>query len=687
MTNTLRTRLQLVDGDRVRDSLRQIGADGRAAFEALTRGAQGPNPHLRALSEAIRQTRERLREARQAFADFRDEAGRLGTAVQHTGRQVRRLATAALAGLAAIVALSHGATAAADEHAKAAERAGVTVGQYGRLAHAAEQSGVEVGALQSAFTRLNRTYDQALRGGQAQTALFRRLGVDIDEARRRGADTHTIFRVMAELFSRMEDGAEKAALATAFFGQSGAQLIPLLNLGAAGIDALGDDAERLGIVFTEQQAAIGTAYQDAWHRAGRAIAGVRYQLGLLFAPALTEAFGRFTELVIENRDLLVDWAGRGWAAVLRSVEDLIHAFTGEDARVSQRWVLDLRDGTLATAEAFRAAFADIILPALRTFRDLLQECAELVNVLFDTELTGDQLAVVLVVGQLLGLFGLLVGLLRTVGAGIKAVGAAIAVLKPAVVALGAFFTSAGGAALTMFGPQGLIAVAVIASLAIWWAFRDQLTALLMALWELVRTVFTGIADSMRGALSGTFDWIGRQFDRIVDGARALGRQVAGLFGFAGGGPAGRPDGISGYAGGGRVRGPGSGTSDSVLARLSNGEFVVRAAAVRHYGLGLLDRLNRMQLPRFGEGGLAGGLTRGLTDGLARALAMPGLLPAFAAGGPVEAPAAGRPVNLTLDGRGYALQASDDVAEALIRAARVRAARRVGRAPRWAGGGR
>lgn len=49
----------------------------------------------------------------------------------------------------------------------------------------------------------------------------------------------------------------------------------------------------------------------------------------------------------------------------------------------------------------------------------------------------------------------------------------------------------------------------------------------------------------------------------------------------------------GFAVGGRVRGPGTGTSDSIDARLSNGEFVVRAAIVRQV-LPFLDALNSGQ---------------------------------------------------------------------------------------------
>lgn len=53
------------------------------------------------------------------------------------------------------------------------------------------------------------------------------------------------------------------------------------------------------------------------------------------------------------------------------------------------------------------------------------------------------------------------------------------------------------------------------------------------------------------------------------------------------------------AGGGLIRGPGTSTSDSIDARLSDGEYVIRARAVDHYGVGTFDRLNAM---RFAKGG-------------------------------------------------------------------------------------
>lgn len=78
--------------------------------------------------------------------------------------------------------------------------------------------------------------------------------------------------------------------------------------------------------------------------------------------------------------------------------------------------------------------------------------------------------------------------------------------------------------------------------------------------------------------------------------------------------------------GGYIRGLGTGTSDSIPARLSNGEFVVREAMVRKYGVGFLHAINRGRLAGFANGGLVSspampqyrepGLTTSMQDGTA-----------------------------------------------------------------------
>ena len=81
-----------------------------------------------------------------------------------------------------------------------------------------------------------------------------------------------------------------------------------------------------------------------------------------------------------------------------------------------------------------------------------------------------------------------------------------------------------------------------------------------------------------------------------------------------GGPVGDPFGVLGYAtggatrgfpGGGGVHGPGTGTSDSIPAWLSNGEWVIKAASVAKYGSAFMAAVNAgtyRPAPGFADGG-------------------------------------------------------------------------------------
>ena len=59
---------------------------------------------------------------------------------------------------------------------------------------------------------------------------------------------------------------------------------------------------------------------------------------------------------------------------------------------------------------------------------------------------------------------------------------------------------------------------------------------------------------------------------------------------------------AGHATGGYISGPGTGTSDSIPAMLSNGEYVLRSSAVDRIGVGTLNAMNAGAVPHFAEGG-------------------------------------------------------------------------------------
>jgi len=120
--------------------------------------------------------------------------------------------------------------------------------------------------------------------------------------------------------------------------------------------------------------------------------------------------------------------------------------------------------------------------------------------------------------------------------------------------------------------------------------------------------------------------------------------------------------VPGFASGGAIKGPGHATSDNLLILGSPGEYMLKAASVRHYGLPFIEAINSLRLPKFANGGL-----------LSHALP---IRPMGAA-----AQSTDRTVNINLDlgslGR-FPMQASHDVAGMLEQTLRMAALKRGGR---------
>lgn len=91
--------------------------------------------------------------------------------------------------------------------------------------------------------------------------------------------------------------------------------------------------------------------------------------------------------------------------------------------------------------------------------------------------------------------------------------------------------------------------------------------------------------------------------------------------------------------GGYITGPGTGTSDSIPAWLSNGEFVIRAASVQALGLDRLHYLNRYgELPAFASGGHVGSGPASYAAAAPAPVHYSMAAPRFAGGGLVAQPA-------------------------------------------------
>lgn len=164
--------------------------------------------------------------------------------------------TKAVAGFAAIGAgaiagLTVKAINAADEIGKAAQQTGFAVTEFSKLANAADLADVDLTSLKTGLVQFNKAILEAASNiTSQQNRALQAMGISIRDANGGLKENSVLLREAADAFAGYADGAEKTALATQLFGRTGADLIPLLNLGTQGIEELGSSS----MVVTEQMA-------------------------------------------------------------------------------------------------------------------------------------------------------------------------------------------------------------------------------------------------------------------------------------------------------------------------------------------------------------------------------------------------------------------------------------------------
>jgi len=120
------------------------------------------------------------------------------------------------------------------------------------------------------------------------------IGVSIFDVHGKLKSSNEVLAEAADAFAKMPDGPLKAAAAMALFGRSGVDLIPILNKGSAGLDAMTAQGIKLGTVMSTQQVEAAHKAYLAHQEFNQALSGLANQIGLAVMPAATSLFSYIT---------------------------------------------------------------------------------------------------------------------------------------------------------------------------------------------------------------------------------------------------------------------------------------------------------------------------------------------------------------------------------------------------------
>ena len=199
-----------------------------------------------------------------------------------------------------------------DDLEEMSQRTGVSVEALSELGFAADIAGSDLETLETGIKHMQRAIVEAAGGSESAQQALAKLGLSAADLA--GLSPDEQFKRMADGIARIEDPALRVAVAMQIFGRSGTKLIPLLAAGASGIEALQEQARRLGLTISAETAHDAAELNDALDSLWRVVKQGVFTIGGALAPTLKDLAERITRIVVSattwiktNRETVV-WA-------------------------------------------------------------------------------------------------------------------------------------------------------------------------------------------------------------------------------------------------------------------------------------------------------------------------------------------------------------------------------------------
>ena len=308
-----------------------IGGKLDPSFKAANSQAAADIAKLSKKSAEAMKFNKLNKEFNAAMQNFTKAAGNMGAAWSNVGASIMNplkqiIALGAVAG-AAVYGLATKTAQMGDAAAKNSQKLGMTTKEYGQLTYAAEQSGLKVDEFVSTMKKFNAENIKAVSSGKNFVLAYGKKIISLKDSTGALKSNRQILLETVDAMAKMKNHADKSKLAMVMFGKAGVDMLPFLEQGRGAIEALGIEADKLGVTFSEEAAGNSVAFMDSLTRLKSAFKGLFIEIGSQFHPVLTKLNDKIKDWIVANRELIGQ-------KVKEFVQDVV------------KWIKDNREGII-----------------------------------------------------------------------------------------------------------------------------------------------------------------------------------------------------------------------------------------------------------------------------------------------------------------------------------------------------
>lgn len=281
-----------------------------------------------AANESISKTDEKAEGLGSKFVKGVGTAAKWGAAI----------AGAAVAGGTALLGMATKSAEVTDRIDKLSNKIGISKQGFQEWDYIMGQNGMDVEKLQVGVKTLVSQMDAASSGSKNATEAFNKLGLTWQDGNGKLKNQEVMMNEAMLALAGMENGTEKARLATELFGKAGVEMMPMLNNGAEGIEELRQRAHDLGLVISDEAVTAGVVLGDTIDDVKASFSAITTKIGVSVMPIIQ----KFLDFILDKMPIIQAVLGDVFKGIEIFVSLAVKGVTNLAESISDKfsWIID-----------------------------------------------------------------------------------------------------------------------------------------------------------------------------------------------------------------------------------------------------------------------------------------------------------------------------------------------------------
>lgn len=300
-------------------------AKEKEALEQLKNsdGFDKNSEQAKALQRQIIDDEQQLKSLEDELKDFgsvgKQQFKLVGDKAKEVADKTKKLSAAAAGVGVALLGNAYNAAKTADDLNTLSKQYGVTTEQIQKMNYAQDLIDVSTEDMLSSMSKLTKQMG-------AGSKVFEELGVSVTNTDGSFRNAEDVWYDSLEALSQIENETERDIIAQELFGKSAASLAGIIDDGGAALREMGDEAEAMGLILSQDALDSANQFNDAIDRLKATTSQAFLEAGAELAETLVPAL----ESLVEHVSTVIKWFGD----LDGSTQTLILVFAGLVAAIS-----------------------------------------------------------------------------------------------------------------------------------------------------------------------------------------------------------------------------------------------------------------------------------------------------------------------------------------------------------------